>query len=173
MKIANRSVLKKPNLESVLATIQANISDRRLLKLQLLDKVSDVIFSHCQQLQSSYLRATLCPSRTLISWENRVMSGGSQRNSSSEMDQKYRPARCSGVAQVSRSSSLFSLLSQSNSQLQWRGFPPNDSANDEGVISPDVARTWKSNDQKLLNVRKQNQRNLQEGNIYKKLETIF
>lgn len=89
-----------------------------------------------------YLSATLCPSSTLISWEYLVMSGGSQRNSSSGMDQKYRPERCWGEAHVSRSSSLFSRRSHSNSQLQWRGFPPNDNAKEEGVRIPDVARTW-------------------------------
>lgn len=90
-----------------------------------------------------YLSATRCPSSTLISWENRVMRGGSQRNSSSGMDQKYRPERCWGEAHVSRSSSLFNLLSHSNSQLQWRGFPPKESAKEEPVRTPDVAKTWK------------------------------
>lgn len=89
-----------------------------------------------------YLSATLCPSSTLISWEYRVIRGGSHKNSSSGMDQKYRPERCWGEAQVSRSSSLFSLRSHSNSQLQWRGFPPKDSAKEEEVMIPDVARTW-------------------------------
>lgn len=89
-----------------------------------------------------YLSATLCPSSTLISWEYLVMSGGSQRNSSSGMDQKYLPERCCGEAHVSRSSSLFSRRSHSSSQLQWRGFPPNDSAKEEEVRTPDVARTW-------------------------------
>lgn len=69
------------------------------------------------------------------------MSGGSHKNSSSGIDQKYLPDSCWGVAHVSRSSSLFSLRSQSNSQLQWRGFPPNDNAKDVGVRAPEVART--------------------------------
>lgn len=99
------------------------------------------IMFRCNSSKNWYLRATLWPSRTLISWEYLVMSGGSQRNSSSGMDQKYRPDRCWGVAHVSRSSSLLSLRSQSNSQLQWRGLPPNDSAKEERCI-PDVARTW-------------------------------
>lgn len=73
------------------------------------------------------------------------MSGGSQRNSSSGMDQKYRPERCWGEAQVSRSSSLFSRRSHNSSQLQWRGFPPKDNAKVEDVRTPDVAKTWQCN----------------------------
>lgn len=40
------------------------------------------------------------------------------------MVQKYFPARSFGEAQVSKSSSLVSLRSQTSSQLQCRGFPP-------------------------------------------------
>lgn len=100
-------------------------------------------FFSCILIHNRYLSATRCPSSTLISWEYLVISGGSQRNSSSGMDQKYRPERCWGDAHVSRSSSLFSLRSHSNSQLQWRGFPPNDNAKEDGVRTPDVASTWR------------------------------
>lgn len=95
-----------------------------------------------------YLSATLCPSSTLISWEYLVMSGGSQRNSSSGTDQKYRPERCWGEAHVSRSSSLLSRRSHSSSQLQWSGFPPNDNAKEEELMIPVVARTWESKETK-------------------------
>lgn len=72
---------------------------------------------HC----SSYIWTPSCALLYLYVTIAKITQALSQ---TSRMVQKYLPARSFGEAQVSRSSSLVSLRSQTSSQLQCRGFPP-------------------------------------------------